>query len=261
MTDNPEGSSRSRDETTELAGSLAEITQILFTAGSVTETLQRVADLAVETIEGCDLAGIFLREGHAITTPVITEPLVLEIDAFQRRSGEGPCLDAIAGVCSVYAHDLAEEPRWPSFAPMATSAGIRSALAFPLSATQGALNLYGYSAKSFDVGDRANGQVLATLSDLAASTAETHELEERQMENLRAALVTREMIGQATGILMAREKITADQAFDVLRRASQHLNVRLRDVARDVVETGETPAPVNAEPIARQIGQGPTTTR
>ena len=76
---------------------------------------------------------------------------------------------------------------------------------------------------------------------MAFSSARTHEDEERRAANLQAALATREMIGQAQGILMERERITPDQAFDILRRASQHLNVKLRDVAQNLVDTGERP--------------------
>lgn len=89
--------------------------------------------------------------------------------------------------------------------------------------------------------DRANGQLFATLAALALTVAEAHEEDLRRMEGLERALVTREMIGQAIGILMERERITADQAFDILRRASQRLNVKLRDVAQDLVDTGERP--------------------
>jgi len=68
-----------------------------------------------------------------------------------------------------------------------------------------------------------------------------NEDEERRAENLAAALVTRELIGQAQGILIERERITPDQAFVVLRQASQHLNIKLREVAQNLVETGERP--------------------
>ena len=83
--------------------------------------------------------------------------------------------------------------------------------------------------------------LLATMAGMAFTSAQIHEDEERRAANLQAALATREMIGQAQGILMERERITPDQAFDILRRASQHLNVKLRDVAQSLVDTGERP--------------------
>jgi AmiR/NasT family two-component response regulator len=105
----------------------------------------------------------------------------------------------------------------------------------------GALNLYARYPDAFGVVDRARGVVLASLAGLAVSAAHTHEDEERRSDNLHAALTTREIVGQAQGILMERERITADQAFDILRRASQHLNLKLREVAQTLVETGERP--------------------
>jgi AmiR/NasT family two-component response regulator len=113
-------------------------------------------------------------------------------------------------------------------------------LALPLNES-GALNLYARLPGAFGVVDRAKAVILASLADLALSVAHSHEDETRRSDNLNLALATREVIGQAQGILMERERITPDQAFDILRRASQHLNRKLRDVAQDLVDTGERP--------------------
>ena len=88
--------------------------------------------------------------------------------------------------------------------------------------------------------------------------AEAHEEEERRAENLRQALITRQLIGQAQGILMERERITAEQAFDILRRASQHLNTKLREVAQELVETGERPPTGSGGPLPGSGGPPPT---
>src|SRR5665213_2202168 len=84
------------DALSELTDNFAQTAQMLFAAGGVTETLAQLVESAVATIEGCDYAGLFLLESGSITTPVHTDPIVDEIDSLQRRSGEGPCLDAIA---------------------------------------------------------------------------------------------------------------------------------------------------------------------
>ena len=127
--------------------------------------------------------------------------------------------------------------------PEAAARGIRSLLALGLGAdgALGALNLYARHPFAFAVGDRAKGLVLAGLAGVAMSVAEAHEEDVRRADHLRQALNTREVIGQAQGILMERERITADQAFDILRRASQNLNVKLREVAQELVDTGERP--------------------
>jgi GAF domain-containing protein len=231
------------DPTSGLAADFSETARILFAAGSATDTLAQVVALAVATIEGCDFAGLFLLENDVVTSPVHTDPIVDEIDALQHETGEGPCLDAISQRQIFYADDAADDPRWPRFGPQASAAGIRSVLALPLTtnASLGALNLYARYPAAFGVVDRAKGVILASLAGLAVSAAHSHEDEERRADHLNAALGTREVIGQAQGILMERERISAAQAFDVLRRASQHLNRKLRDVAQDFVDTGQRP--------------------
>ncbi len=226
-----------------LSRNVAESAQILFNAGSVSHTLASVVELAVTTIEGCDFAGILLLDDGALSTPVHTDPLVVAADALQDLCGEGPGLDAIAHRAVFYAEDLNTDQRWPDFSRRAAATGLRSVLSFPLSADDrfGALNLYARSPVAFGVVDRATGAILSSLAGLALSVARSHEDEERRALNFQAALSTREVIGEALGILMERERISADQAFDVLRRASQYLNIKLREVAQNLVDTGEDP--------------------
>ena len=216
---------------------------MLFGAGDVGETLNQVANLAVDTIEACDFAGIFLVKGGELETTAHSDALVVEVDELQRRFGEGPCLDAVTSGVTFYADELADDPRWPEFGPEAVDRGIGSVLAVPLfgNGTLGALNLYARFRQAFGVVDRARGLLLAALGGLAASAARIHEDEARRAANLQAALVTRELIGQAQGILIERDRITADQAFGILRQASQHLNIKLREVAQNLIDTGERP--------------------
>lgn len=214
----------------------------LLAAGSVTATLQQIVDLAVESIEGCSAAGIVLVEGDRVLTRAFSDPLTLELDGLQIHNQEGPCLEAASQGGTYYAEDLAGDHRWPHFGPAAAAAGFRSALAFGLpGSTRSALNLYCREPNAFGLTDRAKGFIFAIVAGVALGSAEGREGEAIAAENLRQALHTRELIGQAQGILMERERISADQAFDVLRRASQHLNVKLREVAQRLVETGEDP--------------------
>ena len=213
----------------ELVVNFTQVAQRLFLAGGVELTLQAVVDLALTSIEGCDFSGIFiLKAGRA---------------ALQLRLGEGPGLDAMTERTTFYAEDLNGDPRWPTFGPQAAEAGVRSLLALCLTGdgTMGALNLYARYPLAFGALDRARGVVLAGLAGLALGLAEAHEEQVRRAENLRHALVTRELIGQAQGILMERERITSEQAFEILRAASQNLNTKLWEVAQDLVETGERP--------------------
>ena len=229
--------------TEEVEQHLAEVARALFSPATVAGTLQLTVDLAVATVEGCDAAGIFVVTDDRVLTAAASAPLVAELDRLQVSTGEGPCLDVVNGGGSAYATDLAADPRWPRFGPAAAEAGIRSALAFRLSERPvSALNLYARMLSAFGSTDRATGLIFAALAGIALEAAEGRAQDQRQLDNLHQALRTRELIGQAQGILIEREHITGEQAFDVLRRASQHLNIKVREVAETLVETGESPA-------------------
>lgn len=238
-----ESRSTERDHTAALIVDFSDTARELFEAGGAQETLAELVRLAVATIEGCDFAGVFLLDGDVVTTPVHTDPIVVDVDMLQHRTGEGPCLTAIADGTIVYADDLSDDPRWALFGPQSAARGVRSVLAVPLTAdhTVGALNLYAQYPRAFGVIDRARGLLLAALAGAALTSAQTHEASDLRSDNLREALGTREMIGQAQGILMERERVSAEQAFDILRRASQHLNIKLREVAQSLVDTGQHP--------------------
>lgn len=248
---NPTGPD-SGERWSELASTFAEISRALYSAHTVEETLRRIVVFSVRTIEGCSGAGISFVQGDTIVTPVWTEPMVLEVDTMQYTTGQGPCLDAIAHGESFYAEDLLTDPRWPTFGRMAAEAGMRSLLSFCLfgKATLGALNLYARHPEAFGATDRAKGLIFATHAGVALAAAGELEdatqalaVEVEKLENLHGALASRQVIGRAEGILMQRELITAEQAFDLLRRASQNLNTKLREVAQYVVDTGDVPHP------------------
>jgi transcriptional regulator with GAF, ATPase, and Fis domain len=219
---------------------LADVARLLDT-GSVHETLQRTVDLAVETIPGCEHAGISLVLGRKIATPATSDAVALRVDAVQYEVGQGPCLDAIAEHQTFHTDDLTQEARWPQFAARAhAETAVSSMLAFRLFArerTLGALNLF--SEKKAAFGDEALevGALFAALAAVALGAAQTE-------EGLEVALKNRDVIGQAKGILMERHRLSDDEAFQRLTRASQHLNVRLAAVAEDLARTGQEPEAV-----------------
>ncbi len=234
----------------DLASSFAQISRSLYSAPTVKETLHRIVDYSVATIDGCSGAGISFIQNGDIVTPVWTEPTVVEVDEMQYTTGQGPCLDAIAHGESFYADDLLTDTRWPVFGPRAAQAGLRSLLSFCLAGetTLGALNLYARLPRAFGATDRAKGLIFATHAGVALAAAmeledatRALEVETKRLQNLHGALASRLVIGRAEGILMNRELITGDQAFDLLSHASQQLNIKLRDIAQSVVDTGEIP--------------------
>lgn len=234
----------------DLATSFADIARTLFVERTVEGTLQQIVEFAQVTVEGCDAASISLVTPKGISTPVSSDPIALEIDSFQYEYGEGPCLDAISIEPMLYANDLTSDVRWPKFGPVAVSLGMRSLLSCRLSAeeTLGSLNLYARSPQAYGSIGRTKALIFATHAAIAlaaagvlASANVALDTELRRSENLEIALSSREVIGQAEGILIERERITPEEAFTVLRRASQNLNLRLRDLAQHVVDTGEVP--------------------
>ena len=253
------------DELVDIESSFSEVAVALFAPGTVQGTLQEIVALAVVAIDGCEAAGILTAgDGEPSTTLAASSPLAVMLDQLQIDAGGGPCLDSAHSGSTIYVDDLAGDSRWPEFATVAVDAGIRSVLGYALATgTPGALTLYASVPDAFGTHARAQALLFATLARLALETAQERALDEARTSNLTEALRTREIIGQAQGILIERERITGEQAFEVLRRASQHLNVKLREVAAALVETGERPdtgsgGATNADLEAPDRGEPPS---
>jgi GAF domain-containing protein len=227
----------------ELTAEVEAVAGAVLSGATLEATLGKVVTAAVATIDGCDRAGVLLVDGPAIRTVTHSDAAVLDIDRLQQEAGQGPCMDALTNRVVVYVGDLADDDLYPGFSSAATGIGVRTVLAYPLVADDrhGALNLYGAVPHAIGATDRAKGALLASLAGIAIGAASQRAEDQAENVSLRQALVSREVIGQAQGILMERERISADQAFDVLRRASQHLNQKLRLVAQNLVDTGESP--------------------
>jgi GAF domain-containing protein len=225
------------------AAGFAEISRQLLQASTLQDTLQRIVDLSVSTVESCDAAALSFVQGDEVVTPVWTEATVLEIDKLQFETGEGPCLDAIAQETIVYAEDLPEDPRWPKLGPLAAEAGMHSVLSLKLGwdDSLGSLNLYAKTPAAYGEGELTRGNIFATHAALALEAQTILDREQTRLQKLHTALISRDIIGQAKGVLMYRDLITADRAFHDLRMASQRLNIKLRDIAQRVVDTGEMP--------------------
>lgn len=238
------------EELTDIESPFVEIALSLFAPGSVQRTLDKIVQLAVLAIDGCEAAGVLAAgDGAAPTTLAASAPRAVAMDGLQIDAGEGPCLESARTGSTVYASDLIDDTRWPEFTAAAVEAGIRSILAHALPpGTPAALNLYATLPDAFGAHSRAQALLFATLARLALDSAAERALDVKQITNLTEALRTRELIGQAQGILIERERITAEQAFAVLREASQHLNLKLREVAVTLVETGQDPATNSEDP-------------
>jgi GAF domain-containing protein len=162
-----------------------------------------------------------------------TAELAQRVDQVQYDTGQGPCLDAIREQRTVRVSDMRTETRWPQFTRRAAQLGVVSTLSFQLFVQRdnlGSLNLCAQQADAFDDESEHVGLLVAAHAAVALSGAQ-------HQQHLSTALGSRDLIGQAKGILMERYKLTAGQAFAVLARTSQESNTKLVNVARTVAET------------------------
>jgi GAF domain-containing protein len=201
-----------------------------------TDTLQSIVEAAPKVVPGARWAGISLVQGTKIVSEVPTSRSVAELDQLQSDLNQGPCLTALREYHTVHIDDMRTETRWPDFGREALQRGTRSMLSFQLfvrSENLGALNLYSDEPGAFSEDSFLIGEILAQHAAVAMIGAAA----ETQFEN---ALATRDVIGQAKGMLMQRDNLTGLQAFSLLTRASQQTNIKLSDVARWLVNEHES---------------------
>ena len=237
MTDTPDSPAQAVSGLAEVMSRVAR--ELQGEHGHTEATLQTITAAAVQTVPGAEDCGIsFVVARKRVEPRAWTSELPRAVDRLQTELGEGPCLDAVWEQEVVRVDDVRNDGRWPRFGQRAADLGVGSQLCFRLfvgGQSLGALNLYARAPGGFDDESRDIGLVFASHAAIALSGAE-HE------EQLRAAMVHRDVIGQAKGILMERHQLTAEQAFLVLARASSLTNRKLSDLADELSTTGRLPA-------------------
>jgi hypothetical protein len=228
----------------ELAEVFDNIAQRLSAAADDKSALFMVAEAATRHIDGADYAGITVgRHGQRFETVAATDEVVHRCDQIQYDLGSGPCVDAVIAEPVYNAQDLRVDTRWPQFGHRCVEqTGIVSMLSMRLFIESDAdliagLNMYSHAARAFDENSEAFAHLLATHGALAVGKAAA----EDKSRNLMRALDTSREIGMAMGIVMSSHKVTRDQAFDLLRMASQHTHRKLADIASEITETGALP--------------------
>lgn len=223
------------------AEALNALSRFLIEGVTLGDTLQRIVELSTTAVTGADFAGISMQDLHGKPcTPVYSDPRSPAIDQAQYAAERGPCVDAWQTGEIVLCNDLgAEQQRFPEFAQAAMEHGVHSTLALPLvadGAVVGALNLYAAPVGAFSDSDRKAGRDFALTAAAVLVNARAYRGALELSENLSKAMESRAVIEQAKGMLMARDdSLDADGAFDILRRASQRENVKLRDIAQRIV--------------------------
>lgn len=206
--------------------------------GDVESAFRRIVDVALRQIPGAELGGITELQAELLHTRGASHPEVTRIDSAQYESGEGPCLSAaLAQLPVVVSNDVGADPRWHRFGQAAAALGVNSVISFKLfdvTGAVGALNLYATKRDAFTDDAEEIGSLLAAHAAVVMVAS-------RKQANLAVALESRDVIGQAKGILMERYKLDDQQAFEALVAVSQHTHRKLREVAEELRMTGELP--------------------
>ena len=217
--------------------------------------LQTVADLTKTVMPGNPETSVTLLVKDRPTTVATTGQLALDLDERQYERGHGPCLHAARTGELTEIADTRADSRWPDYMPRAAEHGALSSLSIPLAVDDdeqvtGALNVYAREPHAFDEDSRTAATRFGPYAAVAAGDLHAYQAARDRADKLQAALENRGVIDQAKGILMARHKLTADQAFQVLAQMSMKTNRKLHAIADDLVHTGELP-PGNWVPTTR----------
>ncbi|KOG37117.1 GAF and ANTAR domain-containing protein [Streptomyces resistomycificus] len=241
----------------------SQIHQWVLETDSVEDFLQTLADAALE-LSLAEGAGVTLEGDGRPVTVVSVGPPAPKLDEKQYGQDEGPCLQALRTGVEIAVHDMLGESRWGDYPAYAAACGIRSSLSLPIAPhthTAGALNLYFGPPAAFEHTDLAALRSLAAQATggiaLARRISDTQEF----ADQLQTAMQSRSVIDQALGVIMGQRRCTAQEAFGILRSASQHRNIKLRDLCTQMITnlTGESPTLPEFRPSAGDAGtEGPS---
>lgn len=221
---------------TALSAQMADVARLLRSESKDTESvLHAISKSAVESVPGAEYASVTLVTGKGrVQTPVMIGDLAGKSDELQQELGEGPCIRSALSEETVRIDDMATDTRWPAFAAGANQLGIKSMICFCLyieNENFGALNLHSSTPNSFDDESVSIGSLFAAHAAIAFSAV-------RERDQIRAALTNRDIIGQAKGMIMERYGLDPDESFRLLARLSQDANVKLAEIALQVVTAG-----------------------
>jgi GAF domain-containing protein len=230
---------------------LAGLQDALLKTDTVEQFLHELAVLAARVVgedEGMSCGMALRRRGRPVTATACSDPLASQADRVQYESGEGPALHAVRHVRPVNVHDTARAGDWPRFCRHAASLGVRSCYATPLiqdGEPVGALVLYARRPGAFGPGETRRAERFARHASGALTLSLRMASCNDQNDQLRSSIVTRAVIDQALGVIMAQERCPQDKAFALLRRVSQNSNIKIRDLAATIVTrvSGEPPQP------------------
>jgi GAF domain-containing protein len=219
---------------------LRELARISLADRSLHDVLTEITRVATGGIPGAESTSITLVKNDKAFTAAHHGEMALAADELQYAKGHGPCMDAGRGGVVLRIDDVRTEQRWPDYVAHAQEVGVRSSLSVPLpyqGSSIGALNIYSTKPAAFATPKALEaGLETAEVIAVAVANAESHWQLGEQARNMRIALDSRAVIEQAKGVLMAQRHVDAEQAFEILREASQRYNRKLRDIAVGIVD-------------------------
>ena len=221
-----------------LARSLAALSRFFVGDGTLQETLDRVTKHAEEAVPASVMTGITMLVDGRPSTAVFTDEAAAEIDTAQYETGVGPCLDSFRHRQIFRIDDTTKDDRWRAFCEAAAASGVRSTLSIPLVANHvgvGAMNFYAREPNAFSEDDQDVASQFAVQAAVVLANAQAYWDAHQLSQNLATAMQSRAVIEQAKGILMGAQGCSADEAFQILVRASQRENRKLREIAEELV--------------------------
>jgi transcriptional regulator with GAF, ATPase, and Fis domain len=224
-----------------VAKDLSELARDLEAETNTDALMDRIVRAAVKEIDGATGAAITLLEHGRVSSPAHSDDRARRVGLAQEDTRQGPCVDTSRDEITLRSDDLRTDTRWPKWAAAAVKEGVLSAMSLQLfveSQSMGALDFYADQPFAFNAEAENIALLLASHAAIAMSG-------NRKVQNLHAALQSRDIIGQAKGILMERYKIDAVQAFDLLIGASQATHRKLHVIADQLATTGEFPLPAS----------------
>jgi GAF domain-containing protein len=220
---------------------LRDLSRVVLAERSLEEVLGDVTAIAARGIPGAESTSITLIRNDKAFTAAHTGEMALAADELQYDEGYGPCMDAGRGGVVLRVDDMRTEQRWPDYVRKVVDLGVRSSLSIPLpyqGTSIGALNNYSSQPEAFATPESlAAGLEVAEAIAVAVVNADAHARLGEQARNMQLAMQTRAVIEQAKGVLMAQRRVDAEQAFEILREASQRYNRKLRDIAAGIVDS------------------------
>lgn len=231
-----QGNSEDGGKSADPATVFTAVAELVYQGSDATQMYAALCIAATLTVPGCDHASLLLKDNGRYVTVGASDAIARRADELERRANDGPCIDAIEDEKPQIEPDLTSPTQWHRFATiLCEQTPIRGAMGFRLLVDKqkgAALNLFSRTAGVFDVESAGGASLLASFASVAINAVHLG----GDAESLRRGLASNREIGKALGYLMMLHDLSEDDAFSVLRRHSQTLNIRLADVARHVIE-------------------------